>query len=425
MFEHEKSSRVCSSSATIVIWVEAPFKVLAADRNEIFGFLQHELVGETVEKLAGPLSDTSLFRQAIARTSSHCYTKIQMILYSKNGKEMQFNVSCEPLLYGGIFVGCLTVFKPFQAVSLQKVIETFQESQCAQCLISADAPHEIQACNEAFAKSFGCRRNDILGQPVTFLASVIHGSDPHSWRILTMSAVEGTIIKRRISSPGAQDDTSAGTFEEAFFVPVVEDLLKTRIRHILILFQPPLLLALPPVYQSPGAGLASSHEPVFSPPIRLEFERPALPCSWTGSTWLVHDNPGLAMPARPPCPTAPAFSAGADSSLEAGVRAEIFAAACGRRPPWSIAPKSTPEIRPRRRIVPSISGAEGITPLTVVFTPALLEDLRGQPLPAAARSIGVSATAFTRACRRLGLRRWPFRRGPARSRGEPPAPPPA
>ena len=51
-----------------------------------------------------------------------------------------------------------------------------------------------------------------------------------------------------------------------------------------------------------------------------------------------------------------------------------------------------------------------------MITSAMIEALRGQPLPAAARAVGVSATTFKRACRRLGIRRWGFRRGPGRRR---------
>ena len=51
----------------------------------------------------------------------------------------------------------------------------------------------------------------------------------------------------------------------------------------------------------------------------------------------------------------------------------------------------------------------------VVLTHDLLRALRGQPLPLAARAVGVSATSFKRACRRLGVGRWEYTRGPARA----------
>ena len=49
----------------------------------------------------------------------------------------------------------------------------------------------------------------------------------------------------------------------------------------------------------------------------------------------------------------------------------------------------------------------------VVVTPDMLQGLRGLQLREAARAVGVSVTAFKRACRRLGLRRWTYKRGPA------------
>ena len=57
----------------------------------------------------------------------------------------------------------------------------------------------------------------------------------------------------------------------------------------------------------------------------------------------------------------------------------------------------------------------GSLPSPVVITLPLLDALRGLSLPHAARVVGVSATAFKKACRRLGVRRWDYRRGPGRA----------
>ena len=85
------------------------------------------------------------------------------------------------------------------------------------------------------------------------------------------------------------------------------------------------------------------------------------------------------------------------------------------------APQSPPAlraIRPRpRNVAGADSAAEAATLADVVITPAMIEAPRGQPLPAAARAVGVSATSFKRACRQLGIRRWGYRRGPGRRRG--------
>ena len=57
------------------------------------------------------------------------------------------------------------------------------------------------------------------------------------------------------------------------------------------------------------------------------------------------------------------------------------------------------------------------SPSPVVITTAVIDSLRGLPVPHAARSIGVSVTAFKRACRRLGVNRWQYARGPGRRAG--------
>ena len=76
----------------------------------------------------------------------------------------------------------------------------------------------------------------------------------------------------------------------------------------------------------------------------------------------------------------------------------------------------TAKPRTHKRVITSAAGAAWIDASAdaVVVTPALLDALRGRPLPAAARAIGLSATAFKRACRRLGVARWAFHRGVGR-----------
>ena len=71
-----------------------------------------------------------------------------------------------------------------------------------------------------------------------------------------------------------------------------------------------------------------------------------------------------------------------------------------------------PAITPRR---PSCASASHTCVTPVVISLELLDSLRGLPLPFAASSIGVSATAFKKACRRLGVTRWEYRRGPGRA----------
>ena len=73
------------------------------------------------------------------------------------------------------------------------------------------------------------------------------------------------------------------------------------------------------------------------------------------------------------------------------------------------------EISPRpRRPLKQMDPTRADKPSPVLITLPLLDSLRGRSLPKAASTIGVSATAFKRACRSLGVVRWDFTRGPAR-----------
>jgi hypothetical protein len=84
--------------------------------------------------------------------------------------------------------------------------------------------------------------------------------------------------------------------------------------------------------------------------------------------------------------------------------------------PPSPPPLDAPLIKtivPRRKTISSPGRVSPNTPVDITMN--LLETLHGLPLPVAARSIGVSSSAFKKACRRLGVHRWHYQRGPGRS----------
>jgi hypothetical protein len=64
-----------------------------------------------------------------------------------------------------------------------------------------------------------------------------------------------------------------------------------------------------------------------------------------------------------------------------------------------------PAIFPRRKA----GSGGGVQP--VVITPDVLRALAGRPLSEAAQRLGVSATALKHACRKLGILRWPYKKG--------------
>ena len=81
-------------------------------------------------------------------------------------------------------------------------------------------------------------------------------------------------------------------------------------------------------------------------------------------------------------------------------------------------PKSKPVILPSQARSAFSSADRRTPPSPVVISLELLDSLHGMSLPLAASTVGVSPTAFKRACRRLGVPRWEYRRGPGRARSK-------
>ena len=103
-----------------------------------------------------------------------------------------------------------------------------------------------------------------------------------------------------------------------------------------------------------------------------------------------------------------------DSDAETVVAVAAAATAAPATPPQrGQCGGSLPRILPRRKACTDGTVAPAAP---VVVTPELLDGVRGLPLRRAAEVVGVSPTAFKKACRKLGLRRWAYQR-PAGKRG--------
>ena len=93
-----------------------------------------------------------------------------------------------------------------------------------------------------------------------------------------------------------------------------------------------------------------------------------------------------------------------------------FTGSVPERPSAMVHTPQRQEIFPRpKKSVEALKQKKVDKPAPVLITPQLLDSLRGLSLPKAASTIGISSTAFKRACRRLGVTRWSFTRGPARN----------
>ena len=268
-------------------------------------------------------------------------------------------VATAPFYKEGILIGCHITFRTSAAITLQ---EAFEESNNPHALVSSKSPHVISMVNEEFSRKFNCSRSQALGQAL----SMIQGPDSAGWTSLLRNACDGQMTRNKVStrSSNARMHPDGTSLEDVICVPVVEA-PNGKVRHVLIMFAP--IAPLP----APTPLPIVSH---YSPP------RPLMPPA-------LHPDDAAAPAAPAGAPPSPAESA------------SFFS--CPHRRGFG------PAIFPRRKV--ALDGSV-VPALPVVVTMELLSTLHDLPLHKAAEAIGVSATAFKKACRKLGVRRWTYKR---------------
>ena len=308
---------------------------------------------------------------------------------------MSLLVSCEPLLAGGVFVGCLASFRPSETLLVPGFSAATMQISYAQHLISAVAPHVMKiSCKQLIS-------SNLLRKQLPEPASLKYGSAISNWRPLLYEAGDCQRINYR-RSISMQDDSLKNlavnrpiwnTLNKAIFVPVDQE-HDSRVNDLAL---PPLIF---PGSSASMMGSFGNARNVAGPSNhKLEAVRAAAATAFTlaeqaaprqessGLCWKDFSTAGETEAAT--VSTAAAHEVPMDPSCQTAT-----VSACAT---------CTAAVVDRAKNAP-------------VLTPAILAALQGQPLPAAARAVGMSVTAFKRACRRLGIRRWGFRRGPGRRR---------
>eukprot|EP00291_Cryptomonas_curvata_P010546 CAMPEP_0172177658 /NCGR_PEP_ID=MMETSP1050-20130122/15573_1 /TAXON_ID=233186 /ORGANISM="Cryptomonas curvata, Strain CCAP979/52" /LENGTH=241 /DNA_ID=CAMNT_0012850231 /DNA_START=296 /DNA_END=1018 /DNA_ORIENTATION=+ len=224
---------------------------------------------------------------------------------------------------------------------------------------------------DLFTAKFKCSSKEALGQPLTHLIS-------DRCKNLDLEMVLKTVVSgQRVSGlfgnsgSGTSSDNFCPLSEEITFTPVVET-PNGRVRHIIVRFSEPAVL---PGFCTKPCTNVRQPNPSPSSPISTDLNQSPFPRAPYNS--FRSSSPASSHP--PPTP---------------------------RGHP---APAQAIILRPRSsHRAPASRAAE------VAVTPELLGALRSLPLPQAAAAAGISATAFKKACRRLGLHRWGYTRGPAK-----------
>ena len=219
-----------------------------------------------------------------------------------------------------------------------------------QILISADSPHPIHMASERFIKELDLSRSQILGRSL----DAIFPAESDVWCHVLGAALQGYAVPWTLKH-------SCSLIDAVVFTVV--DSPHGRVRYLLIR----LLLR--------GANTTGVSN-VDSASERAQSDTSSCACSKTA------------------------------------IRA-LSEQMCSDSPPISVSPNSCPKSSSERGHPIFPRGRAGSRRSPVVITSDVIQKLRSLPLQEAARAVGVSATAFKHACRRLGLRRWAYKRRPA------------
>ena len=312
---------------------------------------------------------------------------------------------------------CNLSVDPSRAINLQEALgNNFQ----IHALVSAENPYNIVAANAAFMHRFSCVDTQVVGKPVR----KAFGAGAEVEGLVTCAAKEGRRIHRLRSSlhdvfnPPCIEQYNSELVE---CIPVVGS-YNSKIDYVLIVFSS----------ASSFSEILTEHsaqeQPKQSDPhfYDMLWEKAPLPAISS----ILPDR--VAVGNQSTAVTSPPAGSGKPTPPQ-----DMPAAACNKLTgiadiAGSRAPGAGPLfVVPRRRLAePPGRGGAGGREQPIPLTAERLLSLQTLPLPLAARAVGLSATAFKRACRRLGVQRWAYTRGPARGGSRPkdgrrgPSPPP-
>ena len=362
--------------ARLVISTQS-LQVLASDRNvfTVLGYHPHEINCRSIWTVTGKGSDLRMLQGAIQDMQGH---RMQLILYDSGGQERRLIACCSPFYDADVLIGCLLTLHPSEAIML---LDVFTANSEARALVSAEAPHGIHMANDAFLGRFGCSRSEVLGRPLNLfygysgaelaylnpeLVAKLRTESEAAWSALLFAALDGRVARLPCEELSPADVITCA--------PVVEA-PNGRIRHLLISFDP-----------LPCSGGGNSHH--FEPNAGTEvIQESAKTASTTPSDPVPLDGPN----------DSPALYDSENSNEPSDARSSE-AVIYPRRKPHS------------KKSALHIDGPRA-PPVPVVLTRELVFALADLPLLRAAAAAGISATSFKRACRRLGVRRWVYKRG--------------
>ena len=154
-----------------------PNTILETQPNiqELFFYEREELLGQPLSYLVRVNSDPTLLDRAIQATADHQITRLQHVMYDRDGMEKRMLVRCSPCFEGRKYRGCRMNLKNSSAIILDEI---YDHAETPHILVSAEEPRVIQQVNNRFVEKFMLSRDQALGKTL----SILRGD---FWQILT------------------------------------------------------------------------------------------------------------------------------------------------------------------------------------------------------------------------------------------------
>ena len=342
--------------------------------------------------MMGPATDSIKIQAAVKNAGFLKSTLIHTVLYGRRGQSFHVTMHCAPYHDNcGQLVGCLIALAKSAAISIQQALE---ECYSPKALVSADHPNVVQMINPAFTNLFGFTESQATGRTL----STIYGpsTDVPALKSLFSTASTGLIAH------GSVQLCSSSCYEALTAITVVPvmDGVSGTIANLLLYFTSS---------SQANNNCGSSFQGMMACDNTRSTEQ-----GWQGFQRFDANNTptSFAFPSSSASFLAPA-TMNADARRRAG------------QPPQSSVQRSCLTICPRRKTMGDAMDSDGNGPCPVSITLELLESMADLTIVAAAQRIRVSATSLKKACRKLGVDRWPYRkdRPSAATGGSPPAPP--
>ena len=444
----------------LIVGPDEPHRIERAspDLLDLFQLSAAECIGRTMCVLSGPDTHHGTLMGLIDEAAALGKQAHAVVtLYSRSGASERFCVSVRPQwLRHRELAGVLLSLVPVGEMRSLKVAA--QDDGLAKAIVGVEAPHRTCFCSEEFKAVFGFCQSWVVGRTL----SLIHGpyTDQHAWSQLLNSAsrgLSGSAVLVLATSECRELETTVTAYPiicasgyvtriEIVFVPHVRSrsdwLAEPSIggaSQLVDTFEIDVFPCDPfetdastahhvpygagasypsqiPASSAPPPQECIMGSPIFSPcmeeqdlgsyaqaPLPAQLMCP--PMKWEASGGSGH-FPGDLHRVQTGGQEA-SWLVGQGLTASGGHVPSLSQAKCAaqaRSQPSQDCLNSVSTVFPRRKA----GQEEDHVPAPVVITMAILEKYKDIPLSKVATKLGISTTAMKKACRKLGVTRWPY-----------------